>query len=305
MKSFVAFDFETANANRHSICSVGLTFVEKGEIVDSIYSLINPEEHFDGYNTIIHGITESDVKNAPTFDAFYEKVKTRLDNKILVAHYLPFDGYALRDNLTRYGLTPVNHELLCTYQLSKRLLLNQSSYSLDYLCNHYSIPLENHHNALDDSNACANLLISLANEFQLNVKDDIERKAFINIGSLSPDGFKSSLVKKVKKSVTNIEYGEETANIDADENHIFYKKHIVFTGKLQAYTRAEAVAAAAEKGGITQKGVTKNTNIIVLGEFQSAMIKGNKSSKLVKAEKLIIEGQPMEIISEAEFLKML
>ena len=48
MKDFVAFDFETANRARHSICSVGMVFVENGEIVDSIYQLIDPEEDLIG-----------------------------------------------------------------------------------------------------------------------------------------------------------------------------------------------------------------------------------------------------------------
>lgn len=47
MKNFIAFDFETANCSRHSICSVGMVFVENGKIEYSLYQLINPEEEFD------------------------------------------------------------------------------------------------------------------------------------------------------------------------------------------------------------------------------------------------------------------
>lgn len=43
MKDFAAIDFETANQQRTSVCSVGIVIVMDGEIADSYYSLINPE----------------------------------------------------------------------------------------------------------------------------------------------------------------------------------------------------------------------------------------------------------------------
>lgn len=38
-----AIDFETANQQRTSVCSVGIVIVRDGEIADSYYSLIKPE----------------------------------------------------------------------------------------------------------------------------------------------------------------------------------------------------------------------------------------------------------------------
>ena len=43
MKDFAAIDFETANSERSSVCSVGVVIVRDGEMVDSFYSLIQPE----------------------------------------------------------------------------------------------------------------------------------------------------------------------------------------------------------------------------------------------------------------------
>lgn len=43
MKDFAAIDFETANEQRTSVCSVGVVIVRDGEIVDHYYSLIRPE----------------------------------------------------------------------------------------------------------------------------------------------------------------------------------------------------------------------------------------------------------------------
>ena len=49
MKDFAAIDFETANNERSSACSVGIVIVRNGEIVDSFYSLIQPEPNYYNY----------------------------------------------------------------------------------------------------------------------------------------------------------------------------------------------------------------------------------------------------------------
>lgn len=302
MKDFVAFDFETANNNRHSICSVGLVFVEDGEIKDSIHQLINPEEEFDGFNISIHHITPDDVKNEPTFDAFYNSIKEKLENKILVAHFLPFDGYALRDNLIRYEIDPLTHYLLCTYQLSKRLLSGHSSYTLKSLCQHYGVELINHHSALSDAKACAELMLRLSEQFKLEDLDSLRNIAGIRYGEISKDIFRSSLVYKNSKkfNLSDIEINE-----DADTNSVFFGKNVVFTGKLSLYTRKEVAQLVANKGGKPQNGINKDTDYIIVGNFDDVMIKGNKSSKLIKAEKMISEGKELEIIGEKDFFKML
>ena len=58
MKDFAAIDFETANEQRTSVCSVGVVIVRDGEIVDHYYSLIRPEpEYYTYWNTRVHGLT--------------------------------------------------------------------------------------------------------------------------------------------------------------------------------------------------------------------------------------------------------
>lgn len=42
MKDFVAIDFETANFEQSSICSMGIVIVKDGELVDNFYSLVRP-----------------------------------------------------------------------------------------------------------------------------------------------------------------------------------------------------------------------------------------------------------------------
>ena len=66
MRDFAAIDFETANNERTSVCSVGVVIVRDGEIVDTFYSLIQPEPNYYNYwCTQVHGLTRRDTENAP------------------------------------------------------------------------------------------------------------------------------------------------------------------------------------------------------------------------------------------------
>ncbi len=57
MTDFAAIDFETANEQPCSVCSVGIVVVRGGEIVDSYYSLIHPEpEYYQWFCQQVHGL---------------------------------------------------------------------------------------------------------------------------------------------------------------------------------------------------------------------------------------------------------
>lgn len=65
MENFAAIDFETANEQRTSVCSVGVVIVRNGEIADSYYSLIRPEpEYYTYWNTRVHGLTLADTSRS-------------------------------------------------------------------------------------------------------------------------------------------------------------------------------------------------------------------------------------------------
>ena len=66
MQDFAAIDFETANNERSSVCSVGVVIVRDGEIVDKFYSLIKPEpEYYNYWCSRVHGLCADDTDNAP------------------------------------------------------------------------------------------------------------------------------------------------------------------------------------------------------------------------------------------------
>lgn len=160
--NYTVFDVETANSQRDSVCSIGIIRCEEGKIVYENEFLINPEAEFDFYNSRVHGITESDVADAPTFPQVWEKIKQYFEHTILVAHNAKsMDLCALYRMLERYNLSVSNNEYICTLELARKILKGENpeqSYRLDVLANKYNIMLANHHNALDDARACYELL---------------------------------------------------------------------------------------------------------------------------------------------------
>lgn len=106
-EKFVAIDFETANANLASICQVGVVTFEDGRIIESWGSLVNPQDYFDWINVDIHGIDETTVKGAPTFQQIYPAMSDRLQNQVAVSH-TSFDRTALLQATAKHNLANVS-----------------------------------------------------------------------------------------------------------------------------------------------------------------------------------------------------
>ena len=85
MKDFAAIDFETANYERSSVCSVGVVIVRGGEIVDKFYSLIKPEPEYYNYRcSQVNGLCAADTENAPVFPEVWRQIEPMIAGLPLV-----------------------------------------------------------------------------------------------------------------------------------------------------------------------------------------------------------------------------
>ena len=97
MRDFAAIDFETANNERTSVCSVGVVIVRDGEIVDTFYSLIQPEPNYYNYwCTQVHGLTRQDTEEAPVFPKVWKQIEPLIEGLPLVAQNKAFDETCLK-----------------------------------------------------------------------------------------------------------------------------------------------------------------------------------------------------------------
>ena len=117
MENFAAIDFETANEQRTSVCSVGVVIVRDGEIVDNYYSLIRPEpEYYSYWNTRVHGLTLADTAEAPVFPVVWQEIAPLIEGLPLVAHNKGFDESCLKAVFKTYCLDYPDYEFHCTTQ---------------------------------------------------------------------------------------------------------------------------------------------------------------------------------------------
>lgn len=175
--NYTVFDVETANSQRDSICAIGVIRYENNQIVYEKEILINPETEFNYFNTRIHGITEKDVVNALTFPEVWEEIGIYFTDTILVAHNAKsMDLCALYRTLERYSMPLVSNKYICTMELAKKIFKNDDSvqtYRLDVLSKKYGIELLHHHNALDDTKACFEILRMFEAEYPEEINPEL------------------------------------------------------------------------------------------------------------------------------------
>ncbi|MDD6778018.1 MAG: 3'-5' exonuclease [Bacteroidales bacterium] len=156
MKDFAAIDFETANGERSSVCSVGVVIVRDGEIVDSFYSLIQPEPNYYNYwCSRVHGLCCADTDDAPVFPRVWDKIEPMIEGLPLVAHNKTFDEGCLRAVFHTYGMDYPDYEFHDTLRAARRLLKNLPNHQLHTVAAACGFDMKNHHHALADAEACA------------------------------------------------------------------------------------------------------------------------------------------------------
>lgn len=305
MINFVAIDFETATAERSSICEVGITVVKDGIIQESKGWLVQPEgNYYDPFNSFIHGITPADTKDSPTFPEVWKELKPYLEGNIVVAHNTSFDMYVLKATLDLYGLEYPNFKYLCTYRLAKRILTEVAYYNLGYLCETYHLSVEPNHRATDDSLGCAMLLNLEIQKAEVTDFESLVDKYQFNYGIFNTELHKGFTQIRVTKGIDPKSFVGDPSKVDEDS--YFYGKSVCFTGTCSWGTRADLRQKIADIGGIPVDSVTKKTEILVVGQ-QDFRIVGSEgmSSKQKKALDLKSKGIDIEIMSETDFLSML
>ena len=156
MRDFAAIDFETANYDRSSVCSVGVVIVRDGEIVDKFYSLIQPEPNYYNYwCTQVHGLCRTDTDDAPVFPDVWAQIEPLIEGLPLVAHNRPFDEGCLRAVFRTYQMDYPEYEVLDTLAASRRSQPDLENHQLQSVAAACGFQMKNHHHALADAEACA------------------------------------------------------------------------------------------------------------------------------------------------------
>jgi DNA polymerase III subunit epsilon len=158
---YTVIDVETTGLspkNGDRVVEIAVVYVsEAGDVQDRWSTLVNPQR--DVGPTRIHGITATDVLDAPTFAEIAPYVLRAINGRVVTAHNAPFDLRFLAHELVRSGVPLEQHPLsgLCTMQWSKSYLQSPSRKLVD-CCAAADITLSLAHSAAADALAAAQLL---------------------------------------------------------------------------------------------------------------------------------------------------
>lgn len=173
---FVVFDLETTGAKTPPcrVTEIGAYKVIGGEIVGEFHTLVNPEMPIPFFITMLTGINDSMVRDAPKFGEVAADFLNFIGDSVLVAHNAGFDMRFLNYEVNRlfedYRLA---NPSLCTVQLSRKLLPDIENHKLKTVAEHFSVELINHHRANADALATAKIFINLLADLQSRGVQDL------------------------------------------------------------------------------------------------------------------------------------
>ena len=303
---FVAIDVETANSHAGSICSVGLAFVEGGQVVGTTGLLTRPPspfDYFESFNVHLHGIKPDDVVDAPPFSELMGAVIEAIGDRPVVAHNASFDIRAIREACDAADLAWPTLTYGCSLVFSRRML-SMLSYRLPYVCDELGIDFANHHDAASDALASAQIVLELGKRSQVATLDGLAAACGVSLGRLSNDYWFGC--KRESNGEGN--WGKpviSAASAEADPDHPLFGQSIVFTGALMM-PRQDAYDAAASLGAVVKSGISKKVSMLVIGDgFSGDDPSSFHTGKAAKAAELMASGHAIEIIDEREFMEML
>lgn len=284
-KSFAALDFEHLTSNQHTACSVGLVIVKNNVIVQEYYSLINPPED-DGYESGKSGITRDMCRDAPLFPEVWKTASEMIGNLPIVAHNCPTERTVIDKACAHFGVDDNSgrYEFIDTYKITGS--------NLNDSCREYSISLGEHHNALCDARACAELYMKMENS---NLVIPTPKKDIPHISRRSKEKWKMrDAMKQSNEDIFTPLPPEDVVYKDT----IFFGNRVLVTGEFERFPHREIslygllkkMGATVEKSG----SYVKRIDILLVG---------NKKAGESKQEKA--EADRKLIIRENEFYKLL
>jgi DNA polymerase-3 subunit alpha (Gram-positive type) len=148
----VVFDIETTGLStmRDAITEIGAVIMKNGVEIDRFQTFANPERPIPPTITQLTGITNEDVKDAPSQRQAVREFLEFAAGRPLAAHNASFDIGFIYEVCLRYGLD-FEPQYVDTLALSRALFPDMKSHKLDIVAARLGLPEFRHHRASDDA----------------------------------------------------------------------------------------------------------------------------------------------------------
>jgi DNA polymerase-3 subunit epsilon len=159
--TFCVLDLETTGGNRNDdvITEIGAVKVRGGECLGTFHTLVNPGRAIPPQITMLTGLSDAVVRNAPRIEAVLGSLVDFLGDAVFVAHNAAFDLGFVRAALARDGRPDYRPTVVDTAALARRLLRDDvPNCKLSTLASRLRLDHKPTHRALDDALATTDLL---------------------------------------------------------------------------------------------------------------------------------------------------
>ncbi|KDN54055.1 exonuclease domain-containing protein [Flavobacterium seoulense] len=210
---YAILDIETTGGqfNEEGITEIAIYKFDGHQIVDQFISLVNPEIPIQPFVVKLTGINNAMLRSAPKFYEVAKRIIEITTDCVLVAHNADFDYRILRTEFRRLGYD-FNTKTLCTVELSKKLLPEQTSHSLGKLVRALGIPMADRHRASGDAMATVKL-------FKMLLDKDLEKEI---IGSLIKSEIQKGIAPKLLDIVAGLPSKTGVYYIHNEEGKIIF-----------------------------------------------------------------------------------
>jgi len=163
--TFVVLDIETTgfSPTAHKITEIGAVKIEDGVIIEEFHQLIDPCVPIPGRITDLTGITSEMLENQPTIDEVLPLFFHFCKDCAIVAHNASFDMGFIKHNAREHGFE-CNYNIVDTLKLARHLFPKLINHKLNTVANHLNIELLNHHRAMGDARATAQIFLHCCNQ---------------------------------------------------------------------------------------------------------------------------------------------
>ncbi len=159
--TFCVVDLETTgtSATDSGITEIGAVKLRGGERLGTFQTLVDPGTGIPPSITVLTGITEGMLVDAPPITAVLPSLLEFLGDAVVVGHNINFDLSFLKAALALTGRPPLENRSVDTCRLARRLLHEEvPNCRLGTLATHLRLSHQPSHRALDDALATGDLL---------------------------------------------------------------------------------------------------------------------------------------------------